>query len=155
MKHIILLVALTLGFYSNAQNEALKKMELEIIETVDSFFIALNQQDSVMLDRLVLRDGQVWSVLMGKEKKFRSRLFADDMKEFTRTHEWKEIAKDCEVHYKEGLAIAWVPYDFYLNGKLSHSGMNLFTLAPDQNGWKIIQVSYTVHKDKKINGTHE
>lgn len=147
-KTYLLIPILFTTFLVNAQNKSTDLIKKEVIATVDSFFMALNKQDSAMLGQYVLREGQVWSLVIGQEKKFKSRHFSDDMKQFNHTYEWEEIAKGYEVQFREGLAIAWVPYEFYLNGKFSHSGMDLFTLVPYEESWKIIQISYTVKKEK-------
>ncbi len=36
------------------------------------------------------------------------------------------------------IANVWTPYEFYINGKLSHKGVNSFTLFKENNYWKII-----------------
>ncbi|WP_202390688.1 nuclear transport factor 2 family protein [Flavobacterium sp. Sd200] len=38
------------------------------------------------------------------------------------------------------LAHVWTPYEFYANGKLSHSGVNSFVLFFDDGIWKIIYI---------------
>ncbi len=44
--------------------------------------------------------------------------------------------------YKDGnLGIVWTPYEFWLNGKFSHCGANLFTLAKVGNDWKILSIT--------------
>ncbi len=148
MKNYIVFLFTLLTFQGYSQSKAIEEIESEVIATIDSFFVALNRQDSTMLGEYVLREGQVWSLVIGQEKKFKARHFSDDMKKFNHTYEWEEIAKGYEVQFREGLAIAWVPYEFYLNGKFSHSGMDLFTLVPYKETWKIIQASYTVKKEK-------
>ncbi len=52
----------------------------------------------------------------------------------------------CEIKTDIPLAIAWAPYDFYVNGIKSHSGVNAFQLFKSANGWKIIQISDTRRK---------
>jgi hypothetical protein len=36
------------------------------------------------------------------------------------------------------MAQVWAPYEFYLNEKFSHSGVNAFTLFKEKDEWKII-----------------
>ena len=36
------------------------------------------------------------------------------------------------------MANVWAPYEFYANGKLSHTGVNSFQLFKDEGIWKII-----------------
>ncbi len=42
-----------------------------------------------------------------------------------------------QVKVNGPLAFAWTPYQFYLNGKFSHCGVNSFQLVRFNGGWKI------------------
>jgi hypothetical protein len=44
------------------------------------------------------------------------------------------------------MAHAWTPYEFYINGKLSHKGVNAFTLYKDDGQWKIVHLIDTRRK---------
>ncbi len=42
-----------------------------------------------------------------------------------------------KINISENLASAWVPFAFYLDGKLSHCGVNSFQLIKQQEQWKV------------------
>lgn len=44
------------------------------------------------------------------------------------------------------LAAVWVGYEFYIDGKISHKGVDAFQLFKSPGGWKIIQLCDTRHK---------
>ena len=44
------------------------------------------------------------------------------------------------------MAIVWTPYEFYINEKLSHIGVNSFTLLLKNNIWKIVHIIDTRRK---------
>ena len=44
------------------------------------------------------------------------------------------------------MAHAWTPYEFYINEKLSHKGINAFTLFKENELWKIIYIIDTRRK---------
>lgn len=44
------------------------------------------------------------------------------------------------------MAHAWTPYEFYINGKFSHKGVNAFTLFKTAEGWKIVHLIDTRRK---------
>lgn len=44
------------------------------------------------------------------------------------------------------MANAWTPYQFYVNGKLSHCGANSFQLFKNNNNWKIFYIIDTRRK---------
>lgn len=52
----------------------------------------------------------------------------------------------CDIKTDVPMATAWAPYDFYVNGVKSHSGVNAFQLFKSSSGWKIIQICDTRRK---------
>jgi hypothetical protein len=54
---------------------------------------------------------------------------------------WGPINIDHEV------ASAWVPYAFYLNGKFSHKGVDVFILVKEGNEWKIQTLLYNMQRE--------
>lgn len=51
-----------------------------------------------------------------------------------------------EVKTDLPMATAWAPYDFYVNGSKTHSGVNSFQMFKSANGWKIVQIMDTRRK---------
>ncbi len=60
---------------------------------------------------------------------------------------WDERTWDVEVRVDGPLAVAWVPYAFYLGDELSHCGTNAFQLAKLGGTWKIVQITDTRRAD--------
>jgi hypothetical protein len=56
---------------------------------------------------------------------------------------WNEQIYDVEVRIDDAMASIWAPYTFYLNGRISHCGVNSIELLEDTDGWKITQISDT------------
>ena len=56
---------------------------------------------------------------------------------------WNEQIYDVEVRTDDAMASIWAPYTFYLNGQISHCGVNSIELLRDAEGWKITQISDT------------
>lgn len=53
---------------------------------------------------------------------------------------WGPILIDHEI------STAWVPYEFYLNGKFSHKGVDVFLLVKTGNEFKIQTLLYNMQK---------
>ena len=53
---------------------------------------------------------------------------------------WGPILVDKEM------AMAWVPYEFYLNGKFTHKGVDVFLFHKSQDEFKIQTLMYTMQK---------
>ena len=45
------------------------------------------------------------------------------------------------------LAVLWAPYEFQLNGKTTHCGVDVFNLLKSDGRWKIAGASWTVEPD--------
>lgn len=56
---------------------------------------------------------------------------------------WDEQVYDIEVQVDGNMASAWVPFTFYLDGAISHCGINSIELMRDAGGWKVTQIADT------------
>ena len=62
-------------------------------------------------------------------------------------HVWDEKIWDIEVQQDDKLASVWTEFAFYLDGELSHCGVNSFQLYHFDDGWKIICLIDTFQKN--------
>ncbi len=56
---------------------------------------------------------------------------------------WLERIWNPKVLEHGSIAVVWAEYDFHLNGKFSHCGIDSFSLLKTAAGWKIAAVSDT------------
>lgn len=56
---------------------------------------------------------------------------------------WEERLGDPVVESHENLATVWIPFSFYIDNTLSHSGHNLFQLFWNGSQWKILTIADT------------
>ena len=56
---------------------------------------------------------------------------------------WNERIYDLDVRVDGTMASIWAPYTFYLDGEISHCGINSIELLHDAEGWKVTQISDT------------
>lgn len=56
---------------------------------------------------------------------------------------WNEQVYDLDVRVDGAMASVWAPYTFYLDGEISHCGINSIELLHDSTGWKVTQLSDT------------
>ena len=61
--------------------------------------------------------------------------------------ELRERMWDHQVLVDGPLAQVWGPYDFHVDGKFSHCGVNSIGLVRGADGWRVAAVSYTMRKD--------
>lgn len=46
------------------------------------------------------------------------------------------------------VAVVWTPYDFHVDGRFSHCGVDAFSLLRGKEGWKIAGVVFTMEPDE-------
>ena len=142
--YFILLFSLAFTGFSQSKEESAKLM-------VNEFFEAFNQQDSVKLKSYAFQEVQLKSVAKNEEGKM--VIYTDSYKNFIRSIvnipaevNFEERLGEVEVKTDGYLASVWVPYEFYLNGELSHCGVNIFQLIYVKKQWKIISLFDTRKK---------
>lgn len=56
---------------------------------------------------------------------------------------WLERMWNPKVLEHGPIAIVWADYDFHLNGKFHHCGIDSVSLVKTADGWKILSIAYT------------
>lgn len=133
----------------NCFSQETEKPEVAAVKSViNQFFESLEKQDTVLLKQVAFMEGQIWTVNNTvSPARQRMRFFSDDLKSLISKNSYLETAKSIEVKIHTGMAMAWVPYEFRLNGDFSHCGVDVFTLVEKEDTWKIINLSYTIDKE--------
>ncbi|UCH92371.1 MAG: nuclear transport factor 2 family protein [Candidatus Aminicenantes bacterium] len=57
---------------------------------------------------------------------------------------YKEVMTDPKVLIHKGIGVLCTGYKFYIDGKFSHGGIDIFSLIRAPGGWKIAGIVYTV-----------
>ena len=134
--------------FVNAQNSA----EEMVKNTIDSFFEAFHQQDSMALKETVSK-GIVLQTI-GKDTDGREVVKTDNFNHFLRsivaiptTTKFEEKIKSYNIQIDGAMANAWTTYEFWLNDGFSHCGVNSFQLFNDRGAWKIIYLIDTRRKE--------
>ena len=60
---------------------------------------------------------------------------------------WDEQVYDVTIQVDGNMASVWAPYTFYLDGNISHCGINSIELLRDAEGWKVTQFADTRRRD--------
>lgn len=145
MKKILFFLLLFAGIQVHAQNLA---EEQAVKEVINQFFQALEQKDTVLFKRVSAIEGQVWALRQeGDSTAIRTRLFGDDVSKLNAMPAVTERAFSFDIHIHTGIAVAWVPYEFTVNGEFSHCGIDVFTLMKRDGTWQIVTAAYTVEKE--------
>lgn len=137
MKKFLLILALGLAQFSNAQDAQVKK-------TVETFFAGLNAADvakikSVCSDKMILQSVELHTAA----NKFTEETADEFYKVIAETAakvKYEEKISEYKILTDGTIAHVWAPYQFFINGELSHKGVNSFELVKFKEGWKVVYI---------------
>ncbi len=141
MKALLFMISFVLFLNVNAQNTA--------EEVVTSFFNALSNKDVDTLDKLTFDNMQLHSLSINDSITFTQsdkHQFIEGFKKIPQNIEIEERIFDINSMVSEHLVQFQVPYEFYINGNLSHKGINVLTLLKVNDVWKISYIADTRKK---------
>lgn len=144
MRVYILLIALSFGLSANAQQQDVQK-------TIESFFEGFHQKDTIKLklvcsDKIILRSISESKTKGNKLSDESAKEFYNSIATIPSNLKFNEKILSYNIQIDGSMAHVWAPYEFYLNDKLSHSGVNTFTLFKEKDSWKIIYLIDTRRK---------
>lgn len=135
MKNIIFLILMIFASSIHAQNQ-------EVQKTIEDFFVAFHAKDTIKLKSLCSDKIILQSIM---ESVNGARLSDETAKEFyvsiatiPASLKFEEKILSYSIQVDGTMAHAWTPYEFFIDGKFSHSGVNTFTLFKENGIWKII-----------------
>lgn len=143
MKKIFFFLILIFSSSVNAQNQ-------EVQKTIETFFEAFHAKDTVKLksicsDKIILQSIQE-NAKGGKLSDEVASEFYKSIASIPANFNFQEKILSYSIQVDGTMAHAWTPYEFYINDKLSHKGVNAFTLFKENDVWKIIYVIDTRRK---------
>lgn len=147
MKNIFFLFLIVNFKYSIGQ----VNQEIQIKNTINVVFEAMKLSDSTLLKTVLDPDCslQTIGIKAGQPsiyKKDKIQNFITSIATLRPNTTLEERLLSFQINIDEALAIAWTPYEFYINGKLSHFGTNVFTLIKTDTAWKIVSIIDTRKK---------
>lgn len=147
MKKYSLVVVLLFAVVGNAQKG-------EIQKNIETFFEGFHAKDTIKIkstcsDKLILQS-IIESSKGNKLTDESPKSFYASMVSIPADVTFEERILNYSIQVDGTMAHVWTPYEFYINGKLSHKGVNAFTLYKDNrsetSGWKIIYLIDTRRK---------
>lgn len=147
MKNLLLIPLLVLSFQGyGQQTENTDKQQIEAV--VNQFFDALEKKDTLLLQSATMPKAQIWVRRTNKTPASATMRFVeDDIKRLNGGRPVKEIGLDFDINIHNGVAVAWVPYEFWVEGEFSHCGIDIFTLFEIEDVWKIVSIAYSIEKE--------
>ncbi|MEO0527501.1 MAG: nuclear transport factor 2 family protein [Bacteroidota bacterium] len=132
-------------FAQASEEEAVQK-------TIEAFFEAFHQQDSILIKQTVSEDIILQTI--GKNREGETRMRTDEFSDLIKsivsipdTTDFQEKILSFNIQVDGAMANAWTPYEFWINGNFSHCGVNSFQLFKDGDAWKIIYLVDTRRRE--------
>jgi hypothetical protein len=143
MKKITTCFLLLIFNFINAQEADIKK-------SINTFFEGMHLGDTLKIKSVAIDNLMLQSVSEGKAG---AKLTTDAASDFYKSiagipaaMKIEERLMDYKIQVDGAMAHVWAPYEFYINGKLSHKGVDSFQLFKDKETWKIIYIVDTRKK---------
>ena len=143
MKKIIFILFIASISKNYAQNR-------EVQKTIEDFFVAFHAKDSVKLkeicsNKIILQSIEE-QVKGAKISEVTASKFYKSIATIPNNVRFNEKILSYTIQVDGAMAHAWTPYEFYVNDKLSHQGVNAFTLFKENDIWEIIFIIDTRRK---------
>ena len=114
-----------------------------VLQVVQTFFDTMTARDVERAREILVPQGRFHAMRSGSEprslsnEEYLAQLQAS--KQTMRERIWNP-----EVRVHGSIAAVWAPYDFWIDGKFSHCGVDAFDLIKTDKGWKLAGGTYTI-----------
>lgn len=124
--------------------------EKEIKQSIAVFFDGLQTGDTLKIQTVCHKDMKLQSIMeknaVGKLSFETNEEFYKSIASLPKNMKLEERLLSYNIQIDGTMAQVWTPYEFYIDGKLSHIGTNSFTLLFENNVWKIVHIIDTRRK---------
>ena len=138
-KLILIFLFIPLVFYGqDIQKEKLKTV-------VKTFFEGFHNKDSLLIASVIDRSFDLNSTSFKEDNGILRNINRDNFVRAVISRPdspvWKEKLLSFNIKIDGPLANVWVDYEFWLDDKLSHCGVNSIHLLKKKSGWKIFNIT--------------
>lgn len=143
MKYVTLfLLLLVLNVNAQGPNPP-EEDKLAVKQVIEDFFDGFHKQDSIAMSSLVTDNVVLQTTARNKkgETLFKTEKFEKLITSITSIPDsiaFEEKLTSWSIQVDRTMANAWVGYEFWINEKFSHCGINSFQLINFDGEWKII-----------------
>ncbi|MFQ6599518.1 nuclear transport factor 2 family protein [Flavobacterium sp. C3NV] len=136
MKKVLLFVFLFSVSLCHAQKQ-------DVQRAIEIFFEGFHQKDTVKMQsvcssKIILQSISDSTVKGNKLSDETAKELYRSIASIPSTMKFREKIINYDIQIDGTMAHVWAPYEFFVNDKLSHSGVNTFTLFKEKDIWKII-----------------
>jgi len=147
----VIAIAMTLSCSHAPQsaNRERTNEEAAVLLAVERFFETMTSRDAAGARAVLDPEGNFVSVRWNEDGKrvVRRSSIRDYLDRLEAEKEtYLERMWESEVWIQGPIALVWTPYDFHIDGKFSHCGIDAFQLLQTSAGWIITGGTYTVER---------
>jgi len=143
------LLSLVLAMFAAVGAQSAGKEREAVMKTVQAFFDTMTAHDVDGARQILQPQGRFHAMSM-KDGKPDVRAFANE-EYFAQLQASKQRMQERiwnpDVRINGLIASVTAPYDFWIDGKFSHCGVDAFDLIKTEEGWKIAGGVYTVESE--------
>ena len=147
MKNLFAILFVLLTFTAFAQTD-----QEQIKASINQVFDGMRKNDTTLISQVLYPSCFLKSI--GKDKNGVVKLQEDPISGWLKSVGTKregvvldERLTAYDIKIDGDMAMAWTPYEFYINDKLNHCGVDVFTMIKTEHGWKIAGIVDTRRKD--------
>lgn len=147
MKKLFTILFIAISVSSFAQTE-----EAQIKASINQVFDGMRKNDTTLIRQVLYPSCFLKSI--GKNKNGEVKLQEDQIIDWLKSVGTKregvvldERLTSYDIKIDGEMAMAWTPYEFYVNDKFNHCGVDVFTMMKTDKGWKIVGIVDTRRKD--------
>ncbi len=123
--------------------------EASVLASVQRFFETMTAKDSAGARAVLDPAGDFVSVRWNDDgqqivRRSSNQVYLDGLD--GQSANYVERVWDSEIRVHGPIAIVWTPYDFHIDGRFSHCGIDMFQLLLTEAGWVITGGTYTVER---------
>ena len=142
----VLFCALVLMLPANGNAQSAADRD-EVLKVVQIFFDTMTARDVEGARKILMPDGRFFPMEMRKPntepRSFTNSEYLERLSK-SRVEVSRERIWNPDVRVHGVIATVWAPYDFWIDGKFSHCGVDAFDLIKTAEGWKISGGTFTM-----------
>ena len=137
---IILFAVSDFSRFTQAQDSIDRQAVLKVVQ---AFFDTMTARDIAGAREILVPQGRFHAMRTGAEpRSLSNEEYLAQLQASKQTMRERIWSPDVRVHGT--IATMWAPYDFWIDGKFSHCGVDAFDLIKTDKGWKIAGGVYTL-----------
>jgi hypothetical protein len=122
---------------------------MEVTRLAYEFMDALSARDTERLGEMMAPHARLFSIREGQggaDYRVRTREefldgLAEDGPQFVERI-WEPV-----VEMKGRIGMVWAPYDFHVDGEMTHCGIDVLAFLKMDEGWKVTSITYNMVRD--------